>query len=144
MTDASLTRAFMPPHCKNPFTLVFCAPTLYSFSPSFPAAIFQFRSHEDDNLFFCQRKLKKDRIKRCSIFPGHFNYSVYFPCFHVNKTKVYLKCLNRVKTLKKENFPRKICKCCHKEFNWRKKWKRCWNEVLYCSERCRRSNKAIE
>ncbi|MGB3298228.1 MAG: DUF2256 domain-containing protein, partial [Phormidesmis sp.] len=23
-------------------------------------------------------------------------------------------------------------------FTWRKKWERCWDDVKYCSERCRR------
>nr|WP_228146597.1 DUF2256 domain-containing protein [Acinetobacter sp. ANC 3903] len=23
-------------------------------------------------------------------------------------------------------------------FTWRKKWQRCWEEVRYCSERCKR------
>ncbi|WP_321447296.1 DUF2256 domain-containing protein [uncultured Cohaesibacter sp.] len=32
----------------------------------------------------------------------------------------------------------KICPVCLKPFNWRKKWARCWPQVRYCSERCRR------
>ncbi|HFT7523393.1 DUF2256 domain-containing protein [Enterobacter kobei] len=24
---------------------------------------------------------------------------------------------------------------------WRKKWAKCWDEVKYCSERCRRSRR---
>ncbi|MEH3774327.1 DUF2256 domain-containing protein [Enterobacter asburiae] len=24
---------------------------------------------------------------------------------------------------------------------WRKKWAKCWDEVKYCSERCRRSQR---
>ena len=24
-------------------------------------------------------------------------------------------------------------------FSWRKKWERCWDEVKYCSERCRKN-----
>ncbi|MCK7271105.1 DUF2256 domain-containing protein [Enterobacter kobei] len=24
---------------------------------------------------------------------------------------------------------------------WRKKWAKCWDEVKYCSERCRRSHR---
>ncbi|RMT83957.1 hypothetical protein ALP40_100585 [Pseudomonas viridiflava] len=27
---------------------------------------------------------------------------------------------------------------CGLPFAWRKKWARCWDEVRYCSERCRR------
>nr|WP_262420569.1 DUF2256 domain-containing protein [Pantoea vagans] len=26
--------------------------------------------------------------------------------------------------------------------SWRKKWEKCWDEVLYCSERCRRQRSA--
>ncbi|MFG0886252.1 DUF2256 domain-containing protein [Vibrio sp. CJQ_6] len=33
----------------------------------------------------------------------------------------------------------KICIVCARPFQWRKKWARCWDEVKYCSQRCRRS-----
>lgn len=39
---------------------------------------------------------------------------------------------------KKVNLPEKICPVCHRPFAWRKKWQRNWNELVYCSERCRR------
>ncbi|NCF75555.1 MAG: DUF2256 domain-containing protein [Proteobacteria bacterium] len=32
---------------------------------------------------------------------------------------------------------------CSKPFAWRKKWARDWDQVLYCSERCRRSKSQI-
>ena len=35
----------------------------------------------------------------------------------------------------------KFCKTCEKPFEWRKKWKRDWDNVKYCSERCRRNKK---
>ncbi|MDA7936961.1 DUF2256 domain-containing protein, partial [bacterium] len=35
----------------------------------------------------------------------------------------------------------KHCKTCGRPFNWRRKWQRCWDEVKYCSERCRRETK---
>ncbi|CEL95326.1 unnamed protein product [Vitrella brassicaformis CCMP3155] len=38
----------------------------------------------------------------------------------------------------KSNLPSKICVVCERPFEWRKKWERCWDEVKYCSERCRR------
>ena len=41
--------------------------------------------------------------------------------------------------IKKENLPTKICLVCKKPFAWRKKWQRIWDEVKYCSERCRRN-----
>tara|TARA_B100001741_G_scaffold313751_1_gene321700 strand:- start:84 stop:224 length:141 start_codon:yes stop_codon:yes gene_type:complete len=35
--------------------------------------------------------------------------------------------------------PHKNCLVCLKPFSWRKKWERVWEEVKYCSERCRRN-----
>ncbi|HDS1681115.1 TPA: DUF2256 domain-containing protein [Pseudomonas putida] len=37
--------------------------------------------------------------------------------------------------------PSKICPVCGLPFSWRKRWARCWDQVRYCSERCRRSSK---
>ncbi|WP_407699784.1 DUF2256 domain-containing protein [Stieleria sedimenti] len=39
---------------------------------------------------------------------------------------------------KKPNLPEKICACCGRAFTWRKKWSKCWEQVKYCSEKCRR------
>ena len=41
---------------------------------------------------------------------------------------------------KKSDLPSKICAGCSLPFNWRKKWERVWDDVKYCSDRCR-SNK---
>jgi len=38
----------------------------------------------------------------------------------------------------KSDLPEKICPVCQRPFTWRKKWADCWDEVKYCSERCRR------
>jgi len=35
--------------------------------------------------------------------------------------------------------PHKNCLVCLKSFSWRKKWERVWEDVKYCSERCRRN-----
>lgn len=40
--------------------------------------------------------------------------------------------------MKKSELPVKTCAVCGLPFLWRKKWERCWEEVKYCSERCRR------
>ncbi|MFI8378703.1 DUF2256 domain-containing protein [Leeuwenhoekiella sp. NPDC079379] len=40
---------------------------------------------------------------------------------------------------KKANLPEKICLVCKRPFSWRKKWQASWEEVKYCSERCRRN-----
>lgn len=37
--------------------------------------------------------------------------------------------------------PQKNCATCGKPFSWRKKWEKNWDEVKYCSDRCRNSNK---
>ncbi|WP_216914278.1 MULTISPECIES: DUF2256 domain-containing protein [unclassified Synechococcus] len=34
--------------------------------------------------------------------------------------------------------PTKTCPVCGRPFQWRRKWKQVWEEVRYCSERCRR------
>ncbi|WP_081602024.1 MULTISPECIES: DUF2256 domain-containing protein [unclassified Thioalkalivibrio] len=34
--------------------------------------------------------------------------------------------------------PEKICAVCGRPFSWRRKWARCWDEVRYCSDACRR------
>ncbi|TAG54677.1 MAG: DUF2256 domain-containing protein [Cytophagales bacterium] len=43
--------------------------------------------------------------------------------------------------LKKKFFPpNKICVVCQRPISWRKKWEKVWDEVKYCSVKCR-SNK---
>lgn len=39
--------------------------------------------------------------------------------------------------VKKSDLPEKTCLTCGKPFTWRKKWERVWDEVKYCSDRCR-------
>ncbi|WP_072789244.1 DUF2256 domain-containing protein [Ferrithrix thermotolerans] len=41
----------------------------------------------------------------------------------------------------KAHLPRKTCKVCGREMVYRKRWRDTWNEVLYCSERCRRDRR---
>lgn len=43
--------------------------------------------------------------------------------------------------MEKSELPVKDCAACGRPFTWRKKWARCWDEVRYCSERCRRQKK---
>mmetsp|Transcript_41559 Transcript_41559/g.68152 ORF Transcript_41559/g.68152 Transcript_41559/m.68152 type:complete len:83 (+) Transcript_41559:132-380(+) len=42
---------------------------------------------------------------------------------------------------KKEHLPKKVCPVCGLPFTWRKKWTKNWDNVKYCSERCRRNKK---
>ncbi|MBT8059045.1 MAG: DUF2256 domain-containing protein [Gammaproteobacteria bacterium] len=37
----------------------------------------------------------------------------------------------------KPHLPEKTCVACGRPFSWRRKWASCWNEVKYCSRRCR-------
>jgi hypothetical protein len=39
---------------------------------------------------------------------------------------------------RKGDLPTKRCATCGLPFSWRRKWARVWDEVKYCSERCRR------
>ncbi|MCG3099506.1 DUF2256 domain-containing protein [Enterobacter sp. DRP3] len=41
----------------------------------------------------------------------------------------------------KQNLPSRTCIHCLRPMTWRKKWAKCWEEVKYCSERCRRSHR---
>ncbi len=49
-----------------------------------------------------------------------------------------------MKHVKKQHLPSKTCPTCQRPFNWRKKWARDWDQVRYCSERCRRSRQPAE
>jgi hypothetical protein len=40
-------------------------------------------------------------------------------------------------SVKKGDLPEKACLTCKRPFTWRKKWEKVWDEVKYCSERCR-------
>eukprot|EP00557_Chaetoceros_sp_GSL56_P007938 CAMPEP_0176489626 /NCGR_PEP_ID=MMETSP0200_2-20121128/7398_1 /TAXON_ID=947934 /ORGANISM="Chaetoceros sp., Strain GSL56" /LENGTH=240 /DNA_ID=CAMNT_0017886799 /DNA_START=259 /DNA_END=978 /DNA_ORIENTATION=- len=43
--------------------------------------------------------------------------------------------------VKKENLPLKQCVTCGRQFTWRKKWERCWDEVTTCSKSCNRKRR---
>ncbi|WP_242146901.1 MULTISPECIES: DUF2256 domain-containing protein [unclassified Sphingomonas] len=40
---------------------------------------------------------------------------------------------------KKAHLPTKLCVACERPFAWRKKWERDWENVKFCSDRCRAS-----
>ncbi|MCL3882435.1 DUF2256 domain-containing protein [Marivita sp. GX14005] len=42
---------------------------------------------------------------------------------------------------RKADLPVKICATCARPFAWRRKWSKVWDEVRYCSDRCRRERK---
>ncbi|WP_300380886.1 DUF2256 domain-containing protein [uncultured Alcanivorax sp.] len=41
----------------------------------------------------------------------------------------------------KAALPEKTCPVCQRPFSWRRKWARHWEQVVYCSERCRREGR---
>ncbi|MFM7015647.1 MAG: DUF2256 domain-containing protein [Bacteroidota bacterium] len=43
-----------------------------------------------------------------------------------------------MRSIKKEHLPQKLCRVCQRPFSWRKKWERCWEEVRYCSNACKK------
>jgi len=38
---------------------------------------------------------------------------------------------------KKRDLPQKICAACGRPFTWRRKWARDWDQVKFCSDKCR-------
>ncbi|MBT8038737.1 MAG: DUF2256 domain-containing protein [Xanthomonadales bacterium] len=43
---------------------------------------------------------------------------------------------------RKPHLPSKTCPVCLRPFTWRKKWAACWDDVKYCSRRCRGKRRA--
>ena len=48
-----------------------------------------------------------------------------------------------MKTVRKQNLPTKMCIVCDRPFTWRKKWEKVWDDVKYCSDKCRLSKHKI-
>jgi hypothetical protein len=46
------------------------------------------------------------------------------------------------KMRQKSDLPTKTCPTCQRPFIWRKKWERDWDNVRYCSDRCRRGGQS--
>lgn len=44
---------------------------------------------------------------------------------------------------RKSDLPTKTCAACGLPFTWRKKWERDWDNVRYCSDRCRSGKGAV-
>lgn len=38
----------------------------------------------------------------------------------------------------KQSLPSKPCKTCGRDMTWRKSWAKNWDQVLYCSDACRK------
>jgi hypothetical protein len=44
-----------------------------------------------------------------------------------------------MKGVKKQHLPSKVCPVCERPFKWLKKWAKDWENVKYCSEKCRKT-----
>ena len=76
-------------------------------------------------------KSKKKLLDKQLIIVSDSNYNPG-KVFELNK-KFKLEDSN----FEKSNLPSKICPVCKRPFNWRKKWEKNWENVKYCSKRCR-------
>jgi hypothetical protein len=56
----------------------------------------------------------------------------------LKKTPVMAHNKSTKKMVRKGDLQEKICLSCQRPFTWRKKWARDWDQVKYCSVRCRR------
>ena len=45
----------------------------------------------------------------------------------------------KMRGVKKQHLPAKLCAGCSRPFAWRKKWARDWENVKFCSDACRRA-----
>lgn len=43
----------------------------------------------------------------------------------------------------KADLPTKACAACGLPFSWRKKWARDWDQVKFCSDRCREKDRRV-
>jgi len=41
--------------------------------------------------------------------------------------------------IRKSDLPEKTCAACGRPFVWRRKWARDWDNVRFCSDRCRKA-----
>ncbi|NBS97315.1 MAG: DUF2256 domain-containing protein [Betaproteobacteria bacterium] len=41
----------------------------------------------------------------------------------------------------KQSLPSKLCMVCQRPMTWRKSWAKNWDQVRYCSDRCRALSK---
>jgi hypothetical protein len=49
-----------------------------------------------------------------------------------------------MKGVKKQHLPEKTCAGCGRPFTWRKKWAKVWEEVKFCSDRCRKARPRVD
>ena len=69
--------------------------------------------------------------------------SLFFESFESSFETKYNFLMSKLpKKYTKSNLPTKICAHCGREMEWRKSWAKNWEEVKYCSDRCRKEKKS--
>lgn len=140
--DIALKIAFVTTCFKTTERAVLGGSALYAGAPHAPGAWFHFSAHERNHLSFLEAKLQQNGIERRAIFPGHFNDAIDILLrkkfqVHTLQTTFDTFCFSCMKGVKKQDLPSKSCLTCGRPFTWRKKWEKNWDEVKYCSDRCR-------
>ena len=74
--DAALQGAFETGIYSYSLLQMFRSATRHALAPHAKTRLLAIQSHEFDDLFFFQPKLKFNRLKRCAIFPRHLDDAV--------------------------------------------------------------------
>eukprot|EP00882_Tetradesmus_deserticola_P025945 GHRQ01028539.1.p1 GENE.GHRQ01028539.1~~GHRQ01028539.1.p1 ORF type:complete len:116 (+),score=20.61 GHRQ01028539.1:296-643(+) len=71
--------------------------------------------------------------------PAAVRLAVPVPTWHRQSTVCITakKGSRKTKAPNKADIPSKVCATCGRLFTWRKKWEQVWDDVKYCSDRCR-------
>jgi len=140
-SNVSLLVASVTAYFEVPQSLVLGTPTLHSSAPHAEWRGLHFSSHEFDHLRLRKPKLQRYCIKRRTILPSHFHDAVNGSLvqFWSGLWTFFLRWCWFRHMHKKPHLPEKVCPVCERPFTWRKKWEKNWDEVKYCSERCRRN-----
>ena len=79
---------------------------------------------------------------------------ILFEGFRLQQTAIQMALKLALKTAKKSGqkilldrgkfVPVKSCVVCNRDFTWRKKWERCWEDVTTCSKRCNRERRRLQ
>ena len=75
-------------------------------------------------------------IENVISYTNNYN-NVYVYKEITNKLYAKSKDEDSPKKYTKSNLPSKICLCCGRKMEWRKSWAKNWDEVKYCSDKCR-------
>lgn len=87
--NCALATALMTTYFKVSFCNMLCSSPLNPSAPHAPWFRLHLIAHECNGFSFWNTKLGSNSIKRCSVFPSHFDYTIYFSFgkfFHYGRT----------------------------------------------------------